>query len=74
MVFRKIVAERLTALRKAAGKTQQDVAADLGVSVSAIAMYETGERMPRDEVKIALARSYHRSVADIFFKDPVHCK
>lgn len=30
-------------------------------------MYEAGERNPRDEVKIALARYYGKQVSDIFF-------
>ena len=30
-------------------------------------MYEAGERVPRDEIKIKLAKFYNRSVSYIFF-------
>ena len=35
-------------------RTIKEAAADLGISVSALNMYELGERIPRDEVKIKL--------------------
>ena len=47
---------------------RQIVASATGISVSALAMYESGERNPRDEVKIALARYYGKQVSDIFFR------
>ncbi len=67
MLNKENFAKKLTELRKREGKTQQEVAADLGISVSAISMYESGERVPRDEVKLALAQYYHTSVGYIFF-------
>ena len=48
-------------------KSQATVAADIGISVSALAMYETGQRNPRDDVKLALANYYGVSVASLFF-------
>ena len=48
-------------------KTQETVAKDLNLSVSAIGMYERGERIPRDAIKIALAEYYGVSVGEIFF-------
>lgn len=48
-------------------KTQETVARDVGISVSALAMYETEKRVPRDEIKIKLADYYNRSVQEIFF-------
>ena len=44
-----------------------EVASAVGISVSSLGMYETGARMPRDEVKLSLAKFYGRSVNDIFF-------
>lgn len=61
----KIIAEKLRKLRD--GKSRQEVADACGISVSALAMYEAGERIPRDEIKIKLARYYNRSVSYIFF-------
>lgn len=48
-------------------RTQQEVATANGLSVAAIGMYERGERIPRDEIKVRLARFYGKTVDDIFF-------
>ena len=37
------------------------------LSTSALAMYEQGERIPRDDIKMRLAKYYKRSVNFIFF-------
>ena len=61
------IAERL---RIARGETpRQQVAEAVGITVSAISMYENGDRIPRDEVKVKLARYYKRSVQELFFED-----
>ena len=55
-------------LRKARGdKTREEVANAVGVTVSALSMYERGERVPRDEIKVKLAKLYKKSVQDLFF-------
>lgn len=59
------VGKRLIKLR--GNRTQQDVANANNLSVSAIGMYERGERIPRDEIKIRLAKYYGVPVQDIFF-------
>ena len=59
------VAERLVELR--GKRSREEVANALGVSVSAIAMYENGERIPRDIIKIKIAEYYKKSVQEIFF-------
>ena len=41
---------------------QKEVADALGVTTMAIYSYENGERIPRDEIKIALARYYEATV------------
>lgn len=48
-------------------KTQEEVAKVVGISTSALSMYECGERIPRDSVKIKLAEYYGKSVSEIFF-------
>lgn len=48
-------------------KAREDVARDLGVSLSALAMYERDERVPRDEIKVKIANYYNSSVQDIFY-------
>lgn len=59
------IAKRLLDLR--GGKTREEVAKSVGVSVSAMSMYETGERIPRDEIKVRLAQYYGASVEAIFY-------
>ena len=48
-------------------KTQEQVANDLGLATSTIAMYETERRIPRDVIKIKLAEYYGVTIMDIFF-------
>lgn len=59
------IAKELRALR--GNVSRDEVASSIGVSPSAIAMYENGERVPRDEIKVALARYYGKTVGEIFF-------
>jgi DNA-binding XRE family transcriptional regulator len=59
------IAEKLVALR--GDRSREAVAAAVGISVSALAMYETGARTPKDEIKIALANYYETPIAEIFF-------
>lgn len=61
----KTIGERLIALR--GSRTQEEVSSAIGTSVSAIGMYERGERIPRDEIKIKIAEYYKKSVQSIFF-------
>ena len=58
------IAKRLILLR--AGKSREDVAKALGISLSALSMYETGARIPRDETKKKIAAYYGCSVEEIF--------
>lgn len=65
MINTKEIGERLVKLR---GTTSRDaVAKAVGISISAISMYENGERIPRDAIKIKLAEFYKKSVQEIFF-------
>ena len=63
----KKIGERLTELR---GNTPRaELAKAIGVSVSALSMYECGERIPRDVIKVRIAKYFHKSVESIFFKE-----
>lgn len=62
---REAMAEKLRKLR--GNKSRQEVADACNISVSALAMYEQGERIPRDEVKVRLSNYYNRTVNYIFF-------
>lgn len=59
------VAEKLVQARGT--KRREEVAMAVGISLSAVAMYENGERVPRDEIKIKLANYYKTTVQALFF-------
>lgn len=63
----KIIGENL---RKARGnRTREEIAQKAEVSISAIQMYENGERIPRDAVKIRLSRVLGVSIVDLFYPE-----
>lgn len=61
------ISGELVKLREGQNKSREQVAADWGVSVSAVAMYETGARIPRDEMKEKIAEYYNTTVGALFF-------
>lgn len=65
---RTTVASNLKALRLKKNMTQAEVAKELGISVGAWGMYETGQRIPRDELKVKIGEYFNRSVQNIFFR------
>lgn len=64
------IAERLRAAR--GDIPREKVAEAVGVSVSALSMYEIGQRIPRDEVKVKLAHFYGVTVQALFFDEICH--
>ncbi|SFK73927.1 DNA-binding transcriptional regulator, XRE-family HTH domain [Bacillus sp. 5mfcol3.1] len=67
---RKKVAENLLNLRN--GKTREEVAEEIGISVSTLQMYENAKRIPRDSIKVKLANFYGVTVQSIFFDYQQH--
>lgn len=64
---KKAIGQKLKELR--GKKTMQEVAKAVGVSQSAISMYEHGERVPSDNIKKALAKYFNTTVEKIFFTE-----
>ena len=64
---KKEIANRLIKLR--GDKKRKKVADDLGISESALKMYELGERIPRDNIKVKIANYYGTTVEFIFFAE-----
>lgn len=61
------------ALRELRGtKTLTAAAEGIGVSTSALTMYESGQRVPRDEIKIRIAKFYGVAVEPIFYPQKQH--
>ena len=52
-------------------RTIAKVAEATGISVSALNMYELGQRMPRDDVKVKLANYFGLSVSALFYPDDI---
>lgn len=61
------VGKRLRALR--GDKTLDEVAKALGVTSMAVSLWERGERIPNDDIKIKIAAYYNTSVTALFFAD-----
>lgn len=67
---RNAIAERLRKLRGA--KRREEVALACGVTAQAISMYETGARVPNDDIKVRLADYYGQTVQSIFYSGSVN--
>lgn len=61
------IGARIKAIRLERGESMEELANSIGVSNSAIGMYEGGQRVPRDEIKIRIAEHYNMPVELIFF-------
>lgn len=59
------IAERLRELR--GDKSQREVAEAVGTTAMAISLYESGDRVPKDEIKIRLAKYYKTTVDALFY-------
>lgn len=64
------IAKKLVELR--GDRSQEEVSKAVDISTSALSMYENGERIPRDEIKIRLAAFYGTTVEEIFFSFECH--
>lgn len=62
---KQLIAQRLREYR--GDHSRELIANKLGISKSALQMYETAQRIPRDDVKIKIAKLYGVSVQEIFF-------
>lgn len=60
------IGKRLTELR--GSESQGEVAEIIGISRSALSMYEQGRRIPGDRIKIKLAHYYGKSIEELFYK------
>lgn len=71
---RQYIGQKLKELRTKKGVTQEEIAKEIGVSPSAYAQYETGQKVPRDDNKIAISKFLGESVQTIFFDENAHLK
>jgi len=66
------IAENLRELRIRKGVSQTAVARALGVPVTTYHAWESGQNIPRDPMKKAIAEYYGRTVGFIFFNRITH--
>ena len=66
----KIIGERLRELR--GEKTVAETAKALDISPSTWSMYENGERIPRDNIKLRIAKHFNKPIHLIFFTKNTH--
>lgn len=67
MPDREKIGQRLKKLR--GSRSLEDVANALEVTPMAVSLWERGERMPSDNMKVKIAAYYKKSVMALFFRD-----
>lgn len=66
------IGKRLAECRKKTEKSLAEVANLLDISPSALSMYESGERIPRDNIKIRLSQYYNVPIQTLFYAKQNH--
>ena len=66
------IGDTLKELRQAKGKSLAEAASDIGITPSALGNYESNIRVPRDNIKIAIADYYKKPIQKIFFARNTH--
>lgn len=62
------IGETIRGLRTERKLTAEQLAEEIGITTSAVIMYENGRRIPRDEIKIRIAMFFDKTVESIFYK------
>lgn len=62
----KEIGQKLRTLR--GDKTIAEFSKEIGIKPSTIGMYEQGERIPRDAIKIKYAKHFNMTVGEIFLE------
>lgn len=58
---------KLKKLRIDSGMSRKQLANMLGLTVSAVGMYEQGRRTPSDDIKIKYSMMFDKSIEELFF-------
>ncbi len=62
-----VIGEKIKNLREKNNISRENFANAVKISQSALSMYENGQRIPRDEVKLRIARFFNTSIEELFF-------
>lgn len=65
----KKIGATLVELRNKKGVSAVEAAKELAITPQALWMYENGERIPRDDIKIRISKYYKKSIISIFFTE-----
>ncbi|NWL89610.1 XRE family transcriptional regulator [Paenibacillus sp. 79R4] len=68
--MKELIAKRLIELRGEVSR--EETATAIGISVSALQMYENAQRIPKDSIKIRIAAHFQKTVQEIFFDQEDH--
>lgn len=66
------IGRTLRCLRNGKGLTQHALAERLKISPATVAMYETGRRVPTDNLKVQIANFYGVPIERIFYAQEQH--
>lgn len=62
-----VIGSKIRTLREKLNISRDKFCETVGISQSALSMYETGQRVPRDEIKLKIARCLETSIESLFF-------
>lgn len=62
-----VIGQRIKSLREEKGLAREPFCKAVGITLSALSMYENGQRVPRDEIKVKIARVLETSIEALFF-------
>ena len=66
-----VFGKRLKMLREEANMTRAELALNLNTSLSAISQYETGTRIPSDDIKICISKLFNVSLDYLMGLSPI---
>ena len=61
------IGEKIRMRREEKGLSREIFCKNVGITPSALSMYETNQRIPRDEIKLKIARQLDTSIEYLFF-------
>lgn len=67
MINAKTIGLKIKNLRESNNLTQEEFCKKVDITQSALSNYENGLRIPRDEVKLRIARCFDTSIEAIFY-------
>ncbi len=64
-----VIGQRIKSLRESMNLSRDNFCKSVGITLSALSMYENGQRVPRDEIKVKIARTLNTSIETLFFAE-----